>query len=202
MSKFFSNKTLGTLVALTISGGMLFASGAFAESHEHDMHRGHFDNRYNHGHYYPEFGYRLDILPPGYLSLGFGGRRFFFFSGVWYTPTSLGYVVARPPIGIVTPELPPDYSTVMIGSAPYYYANETYYTASQGGFLVVNPPAENTYIQAPSPQILAPQATQSLTPKPPSGMWYFCASANTYYPDIATCKEGWKTVPAVAPAPL
>jgi hypothetical protein len=29
--------------------------------------------------------------------------------------------------------------------------------------------------------------------------WYFCASANRYYPYVATCPEGWKAVPAQPP---
>jgi hypothetical protein len=29
--------------------------------------------------------------------------------------------------------------------------------------------------------------------------WYFCASANRYYPYVANCPEGWKAVPAQPP---
>jgi len=207
MSMFFLKKTMSMLGVTFLTAGVLFAGSAYAENHERDMHHdrdmnhGHYDNRFHHGHYYPELGYRLEMLPPGYLRLAFGGRNFFFLGGVWYVPTPTGYIVARPPIGIITPSLPLDYSTIYVGGRPYYYANETYYVATQGGYVVANPPSEGTYVEAPPAQSPSTQAIPSAEPQPQPGMWYFCESANTYYPYIASCKEGWKTVPAIAPTP-
>jgi hypothetical protein len=45
-----------------------------------------------------------------------------------------------------------------------------------------------------------PADTQNNMP-PPAQFWYFCTSANNYYPYIASCPEGWKSVPATPAAP-
>jgi hypothetical protein len=34
---------------------------------------------------------------------------------------------------------------------------------------------------------------------PATGYWYYCRSANAYYPTVATCPEGWITVPPRSP---
>jgi hypothetical protein len=104
---------------------------------------------------------------------------------VWYEPGPGGYVVVRPPVGIVLPVLPPAYTTVWVAGAPYYYANDVYYTAAQGGYAVAQPPMD-----APVTQ------TQ---PPPAPATWYYCDSAKTYYPYVSECREGWRTVPATPP---
>ncbi len=43
-----------------------------------------FDQRFNHNHYYPQFGYSVPVLPAGHIALTFRGNPFFFHSGVWY----------------------------------------------------------------------------------------------------------------------
>jgi hypothetical protein len=43
------------------------------------------------------------------------------------------------------------------------------------------------YIYAPPPVYV--------TPRPP-GYWYFCRSAQAYYPYVTACPEGWIPVPA------
>ena len=148
-----------------------------------------YDDRYHHGRYYPSIGYRVPVIPRGYLSLTFGGDRFFYQGGVWFRVATGGYVVVRAPIGIVVPLLPPEYDTVWIGDVPYYYANETYYTAAPGGYVVVAPPAEGQLAPAPAPQ----QAP---------GMWYYCDSAKAYYPYVNECPEGWRPVPATPPSTI
>lgn len=51
--------------------------------------------------------------------------------------------------------------------------------------IVVRPPSADTPSNMP----------------PPPQFWYFCASANSYYPYVASCPEGWKSVPATPSAP-
>ena len=171
-----------------------------------------YDDRHHHGHYYPAIGYGVKALPPGYLTLSFGNRRFFFQGGVWFGPSARGFVVIRPPVGIIVPILPPAYATVWVAGVPYYYANDIYYAAAPGGYVVATPPAEATYTEAPAapsappaspppPLSPTPQTAPSASPSTQStgGMWYYCDSAKTYYPYIAECKEGWKAVPATSP---
>lgn len=148
-----------------------------------------YDNRYQHNRYYPALGYRVDVLPPGNFAITFRGGRFWFQSGAWYRRVGQQYVVVRPPAGILVPVLPPGYSVVYFGGVPYYYANDVYYVQQPSGYEVVTPPP------AAEPAGPAPGAPAAQSP----GTWYYCESAKAYYPYVAQCPEGWKSVPAAPP---
>jgi hypothetical protein len=148
------------VVALT--GAMLFGwqVAAAADVHAHwdrpgerviDGHGRVLDSRYHHGHFYPAPGASVHVLPEGYRPYFFSGRSFYFAGGVWYAPGGPGFVVVRPPAGLVISMLPPYYSTVWIGGSPYYYANDVYYTwnPAQNGYVVVDPPANADQPAAP-----------------------------------------------------
>lgn len=53
--------------------------------------------------------------------------------------------------------------------------------------VIVLPPAE------------VPQANVPAPAQPPAQFWYYCDSANGYYPYVPSCPEGWKSVPAQPP---
>jgi hypothetical protein len=173
-----------------------------------------FDNRYQHGHYYPAIGYSVNVLPPGYLSLSFGPRHLYFHGGVWWEPRGPGFVVIRPPFGVVIPVLPPAYSTIWYGGVPYYYADDVYYTQGSGGYVVSAPPPGDSYgdsvppgaptpmpmpAQAPAPQQYMPPPPAASAPAPAPNTWYWCESTKGYYPYVQECKEGWRPVPASPP---
>jgi len=170
------------------------------ERHEIQRERFHtdhwvFDHRFNHNHYYPQFGYSVPVLPGGHIALTFRGNPFFFHSGVWYRRGGAGFVVVRPPVGIIVPILPPAYSTVVVGSVPYYYANDAYYVEAPGGYAVAEPPAgvaEAAPAAPPAPAAAGAAPSASAT-------WYYCESSKTYYPYVSECKEGWRAVPATPP---
>lgn len=98
------------------------------------------DSRFHHDHYYPRVGYALSVLPPGYLSVLYHDRHFFFNAGVWFVQEGPSYVVVAPPAGVVIPALPPAFTTIWIGGTPYYYANGIYYAPTSGGYVTVAPP--------------------------------------------------------------
>ncbi len=50
---------------------------------------------------------------------------------------------------------------------------------------VYYPPAPVTYVE--QPQVAA---------APAAGIWYYCSSAQAYYPYVKQCAEGWQQVPA------
>lgn len=102
----------------------------------------------------------LNSLPAGYRPYFRGNDRYYFNSGVWYAPRGPGFVVVRPPVGLVISVLPPYYSTLWIGGIPYYYADSVYYTwqPDQNGYAVVDPP-DNA--DQPSPPPGAPQNAQN-----------------------------------------
>lgn len=124
------------------------------------------DSRYNHGRYYPSFGTVRPSLPEGYRPYYRGRDRFYFNGGIWYAPSGSGFVVVRPPSGLVISVLPPFYSTVWFGGAPYYYADNVYYTwqPDQNGYAVVDPP-EN----ADAPSTPPDTAQQDLIIYPKNG---------------------------------
>jgi len=100
------------------------------------------DQRYNHGRYYPPLGTVRPSLSGEYRPYYRGGDRYYFNGGVWYAPRGPGFVVVRPPPGLVINVLPPYYSTVWFAGTPYYYADIVYYTwqPDQNGYAVVDPP--------------------------------------------------------------
>jgi hypothetical protein len=53
------------------------------------------------------------------------------------------------------------------------------------------------YVYPPPPIVLqAPPAYVQQEPAPPSQTyWYYCPSANAYYPNAQTCPEAWIKVP-------
>ena len=109
------------------------------------------DARYNHGRYYPPMGSIRPSLPSDYRPYYRGHDRFFFSGGIWYAPRGPGFVVVRPPAGLVISVLPPYYSTVWFGGVPYYYADNVYYTQQpdQSGYAVVDPPENSDAPSAP-----------------------------------------------------
>jgi hypothetical protein len=122
------------------------------------------DGRYNHGRYYPPAGTMRPSLPDGYRPYYRDRERYYFSGGIWYAPRGPGFVVVRPPPGLVISVLPPYYSTVWFGGAPYYYADDVYYTwqPDQNGYAVVDPP-ENS--DAPTPPPDSAQSDLIIYPK-------------------------------------
>ncbi|MGH8207173.1 MAG: DUF6515 family protein, partial [Steroidobacteraceae bacterium] len=116
--------------------------------------RAFFDNRYNHGRYYPARGSVVRVLPGGYRSFYYGGRPFFFVGGVWYASGPGGFLVTAPPFGLIVSVLPPFYTTVWLGGVPYYYADDVYYQwdSSADAYQVVDPPAD----AEPGPPVQTP----------------------------------------------
>ena len=76
------------------------------------------DDRYHHGHYHVPRGVVVHELPAGYHPYWFHGSRFYFAAGVWYAPGAEGFLVVRPPAGLLVMSLPPYYTTVWIGAYP------------------------------------------------------------------------------------
>ncbi|HTO51213.1 MAG TPA: DUF6515 family protein [Burkholderiales bacterium] len=180
---------------LLVIVGLLITAPAHAQHDRYHSPHWVLDDRYHHNHYYPAPGYAVPALPAGYLVVNHRGVRLFYHAGVWFQAAGPGFVVVRPPVGVLVTVLPPAYTTVWIGGMPYYYANDVYYAAAPGGYAVAAPPtAPGAVAQAPPPPQAAPTPGGA-----PSGTWYYCESAKTYYPYVAECKEGWRPVPAAPP---
>jgi hypothetical protein len=65
---------------------------------------------------------------------------------------------------------------------PYYGAYYPYYYPYYPSPVVVREPA--VYVQQPAPAEPAPAPE-------PSAYWYYCQSAQAYYPNVPSCPEAW-----------
>ena len=121
-----------------------------------------FDGAHGHNHSYPQPGWAVRAPPPHARMVFWGGVRYSFFDGVWYTPGARGYVVVRPPIGIVIGERPALFSVLTIAGLTYLYANGVYYQEhSGGGYEVVPPPVEGNSDTLPAKSFVYPRQAQS-----------------------------------------
>ena len=178
MQKQFTRRTIGALLIAgvlipLVSSAAEHREGRRGQSQPHEFResefrdRGFLDSRFNHDHYYPSLGYRFSALPPEHHGVLFGGARYFFAAGIWYSFLSGAYVVVAPPIGIALPVLPPYYTTVWVGGMPYYYSNRVYYAQSPQGYVVVPEPV-GTVTTSPPPNASVPMGNQVIERGPVS----------------------------------
>ena len=147
---------------------LLVTTGAGAQQPEHG-HGGHarapehYDNHFNHNHYYYQRGVVVPAVPGRPYVVAHGGEHFYYSGGVWYAPRGPSFVVVGPPVGVFVPVLPPFYTTVWFGGVPYYYANNTYYVyGGEQGYEVVEAPGD------PSAAIAGPQGPEYPGAPPPA----------------------------------
>ena len=120
--------------------------GGHGPQPQHPGERGRwYDGAHGHNHFYPAPGAPVRAVPPGARWVIWGGVNYRFYDGVWYAPGRQGFVVVRPPIGLVVADLPPLATAITIAGIAYLYANGVYYRERPGvGFEVAPPPVEGT----------------------------------------------------------
>ncbi len=158
--------TRSRLRATVLIAALSALSSAVVAAEPHDTRSGYvYDNRYNHGHYYPERGVTFNALPQGRYYIPYHGGGYYFHGGAWYRPYGPRFVVVAPPIGIGIGFLPPYYSTVWFGGVPYYYADNTYYLwrPERHEYVVSAPPADA------APATVAPPIGPELYAYPKNG---------------------------------
>lgn len=79
-------------------------------------------------YYYP-IGFRLGVLPYGFITLGTAWGPYYYYDGTFYRPSSDNkeYEVAEPPVGADVPNLPSGAQEVTIDGNTYYEYNGTFY---------------------------------------------------------------------------
>ncbi|HTP40189.1 MAG TPA: DUF6515 family protein [Steroidobacteraceae bacterium] len=156
-----------SLVAAAVLAISAVGSVAVAAERHPATVRGYvYDNRYNHGHYYPGAGTSFRALPPGAYGTRYRGSSWYFHGGAWYRPYGPRYIVAPPPIGIGISVLPPYYTTLWFGGVPYYYADDTYYlwNPDRQEYVVTEAPPD-----AAAPTTTAPASNPDLYAYPKQG---------------------------------
>jgi hypothetical protein len=133
---------LNPLLTATLGLGLLAATPVQAERRIVDSRW--WDGAHGHGRYYPVPGYRVPRAPVHGYPVFWGGVSYSFYDGIWYSGGTGGYLVVRPPLGIVVNDLPTFATVLTIGALSYYYVNGTYYRP-----ITVNGSQAYEVVQAP-----------------------------------------------------
>ena len=72
-------------------------------------------------------GAALKDLPPGSVSIPFGGSTYYYSGGVFYVNQNGGFVVVNTPMGITVSQLPPGATQININGTVYYLYNGIHY---------------------------------------------------------------------------
>jgi hypothetical protein len=157
----FACSSPAKLILSMIAAAVMLTSAWAAPEEAHDRHQARadhakpavesrwFDGAHGHSHYYPTPGWRVRELPQRRHMVIWAGVNYSFWDGVWYAPGSGGFVVVRPPYGVVVTDLPTFRTLVTIGGLTYFYLNGVYYRQhGDNGYEVVPTPiasgADNT----------------------------------------------------------
>lgn len=101
-------------------------------------------------------------LPHGYVEVYSGRDRYYYHRGHYYRPwRDGGYVVVRPPRGVIVREIPRNYTRVVVASGEYYRYDGIYYRRGPDGYVVVDTPVE-----------FAPREEAVVTPAAPANTEY------------------------------
>jgi hypothetical protein len=93
-----------------------------------------------HGH--PDWGYRVRALPPHYVRVGVGLRRYYYYDGLYYANAGRYYTLVAPPVGAYVSAIPADFRVVVIRGKKYYADHGVYYILTRHhGYKVVGVPA-------------------------------------------------------------
>jgi hypothetical protein len=105
------------------------------------FYRGHY---YRPGYFYrpyryygPPIGFRVSLLPYGFLTFNTGWGPYYYYDGFFYRPYANAqtqteqYEVVDPPMGVVVPSLPSGAKSIVIDGTTYYEKNGTYYQEVQ-----------------------------------------------------------------------
>lgn len=71
--------------------------------------------------------YRVRTLPRNYTRIVVRDKIYFYFSGIFYWPSDIGYVVINAPVGATVAYLPTGYISFYLGPRRYFYVNLTYF---------------------------------------------------------------------------
>lgn len=101
-----------------------------------DLHQAHY---YQPGKSYAHY-YRPN-LPKSHLEIRVSGLAYYYYGGHFFQHTPSGYVIVRPPEGVVIETLPVGYKPIPYDGTTYYYFDRTYYVKEPAGYVVITPPA-------------------------------------------------------------
>jgi hypothetical protein len=106
-------------------------------------------------------------LPAGYIALRVAEDLYYYFGGIYYRETPVGYVEVIPPAGVVVETIPVGYKIIPYGNTTYYYYDRVYYEKQPTGYTVVTPPPQA--VAANAPAVEAPEKSIIVQVPNPNG---------------------------------
>lgn len=103
-----------------------------------EQHREYYYRRPPYPHLRP--GVAVPVLPPGYHTIHTPNRVYYLYGSYFYERATRGFVVVRPPIGVVFLSLPVGYISVSIAGSSYFFSGGVYFQTAPSGYVVVAPP--------------------------------------------------------------
>jgi len=121
--------------------------------------------------YHP--GSPINVLPAGSVEVSVNGIGFYYYDGVFFSPTTTGfYAAATPPVGIVVPKLAEGAEPIVVGATTCYYSAGAFYVQQPNGFVVVPAPLGVTVTGLP------PGASPTVI----NGVLYYVSDPNYFQP--------------------
>ena len=74
----------------------------------------------NYVRFAPPVGFRINVLPKGFITINIGSRPYYFYEGVYYARNNSYYSVVEPPVGAIVYALPSGYERVEYYGEQYY----------------------------------------------------------------------------------
>ena len=150
-----SGKVHSKTIILVITAGILLCSPALSYAWE-----GGRDHSYRY-HDQPRFGMSIDFISNDYIPVVASGTRYYYDEGLYYYPSTHGYVLVAPPVGAIVPALPREYRPVVINGVVYYTDRGIFYVYTRHGYQLVPPPV----VQRISEPIYTTRTVQVVEPE-------------------------------------
>lgn len=129
-------------------------------------------------------------LPKGHQEYVYQNKRYYGHGGVYYQPSSHGYVVSRPPRGMfIRGSLPLGFASLVVAGLTYYTLAGTFYRPAPNGYVVVDPPP-GVVVNSPPAQFVAPSEPQG-TAVVTSPLLNVRTGPGRNYPVTSTVQQGF-----------
>ena len=95
---------------------------------------------YDREHYRPRpVKHVVHYIPPRHAVILHGHERYHYYSGRYYRPWNSGFILVRPPLGLIVMSLPIGHRVFISAGIPYFVFGDVYYRQVPMGYQVVEP---------------------------------------------------------------
>ncbi len=101
------------------------------------------------GHNWHPLGYFAATLSAEAFMFSLANQQYYYDDGVYYEPSSNGYMAVPAPVGATVSSLPPGYETTQVDGVYYYYYGGVFYIDTGNAYQVVQAPFGAVVTQIP-----------------------------------------------------